>query len=218
MTQQQTEVTVEQVVSLVQSNEELRNALAGEFKPEITPDAFKAYLETDAGKLAAQPYVDSRVSKGIDAWKNNNLQKHIDEALIAANPQETPEARQIRELTKKFEEQQKETKLAQQKAYALNLAQQRNLPIGLIDNFVGASAEETLYKVNTYESEWKASLQQAVEAMTGRGGRSHLPENPNVGQSQGTAERKLSDMSFLEINSLAANNPQEYNRLKALEG
>lgn len=215
--QQQTEVTVEQVVALVQSNEEVRNALAGEFKAEITPDAFKAYLDTDAGKLAAQSYVDSKVSKGIEAWKNNNLQKHIDEALIAANPQETPEARQIRELTQKFEAQQKETELAKQKAYALNLAQQRNLPIGLIDNFVGATSEETLYKVNTYESEWKSALQSSVEALTGRTGRAHLPDNPNVGQS-GTPERKLSDMSYLEKQNLYRTNPQEYARLNSLEG
>lgn len=211
------EVKIEDVVALVQSNPEVRQALAGEFQSEITPDAFKAYLDTDAGKVAAQSYVDSKVSKGIDAWKNNNLQKHIDEAIVKANPADTPEQRQIRELTLKFENQQRETAMAQQRANALNLAQQRELPVGLVDYFVGETAEETLYKVNTYESEWKSALQHAVESMTGQTGRRHLPDNPNIGNNSGTAERKLSQMNYLEKQNLYATNPQEYARLNALE-
>lgn len=211
------QVTLEQVVDLVKTDAAVKEAIKGEFQTDINPDSFKAYLDTDAGKQAAQSYVDSKVSKGIDAWKNNNLQKEIDTAILKANPGDTPEQRQIKELTLKFEAQQQATKHAEQKAYALNQLQTRQLPIGLVDRFVGNSPEETLFLVNQYESEWKSSLQTAVEGLTGATGRRHLPDNPNTQQQVGTPERKLSQMSLTEQTSLYQRNPQEYNRLSAME-
>jgi hypothetical protein len=208
------QVTLEQVVELVKTDEGVRNALQSEF---LNPETVKSFVATPEGGQAIQSFVDSKVTKGIDTWKNNNLQGLIDKAIIDASPAETPEQKRIKELELSFQAQQEKTAFAEQRAYALNLAQQRGLPTGLIDRFVGKSAEETLYGVNTYESEFKSAVQQSVEALTGGRGRQHLPDNPNVHQHQGAPERKLSQMSLSEQTQLFQVNPQEYNRLASME-
>lgn len=214
-----TEVTVEQVVALVQNNEEVRNALTGVIQPEVTPEAFTAFLDTEEGKKAIQPKLDQFASNAINTWKNNNLQKEIDKAVIAANPSETPEQRQIREIQAQLAEQQKKATYSEQKAYALGLAQQMNLPVGMVENFVGETAEQTLIKARNFENEWKSSLQVAIEGMTGRQGRSHLPPSPQASNQQsGAPERKLSEMSLTEQQNLYVTNRREYDRLSTLEG
>lgn len=208
------QVTLEQVVELVKQDENVREAIRGEF---VTPEAFTTFLDTDEGKKLIQPKLDSFASKSIETWKNNHLEKIKQEAVLSANPTDTPEQRQIKELQMKFQEQEKKAILAEQSAYALSLAQQKELPSGLVKYFVGDTAEQTLSKMNTYEVEFKSALQMAIEKQLGGSGRNHLPENPNVGSPQGSPVKKLSEMSYQEASALYMSNPQEYARRASLE-
>ena len=52
---------------------------------EITFDSVKSYLENkEDGKMYLQKFADSKVTAGIKTWKDNNLQKLIDKAVLDA--------------------------------------------------------------------------------------------------------------------------------------
>ncbi|WDS60625.1 hypothetical protein BC7_00028 [Bacillus phage BC-7] len=207
------ELSVEQIVEVVKSNEEVRTALQGEF---VNTEALTAFLDTEEGKKVVQPKMDSFASKSIETWKNNHLEKIKQEAILSANPSDTPEQRRIKELELQFKAQEEKAIFAEQKAYALNIANQKGLPAGLIDPFVGKDAQSTLQGLNTLENEFKSAVQLAVESQMGSTGRSHLPENPNAhSQTNATEVKKFEDMSYTEQARLYQSNPREWARLQA---
>lgn len=67
------------VLEILKNNEQLK-ALQ-----EITFDSVKSYLENkEDGKMYLQKFSDSKVTAGIKTWKDNNLQKLIDKAVLDA--------------------------------------------------------------------------------------------------------------------------------------
>lgn len=67
------------VLEILKNNEQLK-ALQ-----EITFDSVKSYLENkEDGKMYLQKFADSKVTAGIKTWKDNNLQKLIDKAVLDA--------------------------------------------------------------------------------------------------------------------------------------
>lgn len=67
------------VLEILKGNEKLK-ALQ-----EITFDSVKSYLENkEDGKMYLQKFADSKVTAGIKTWKDNNLQKLIDKAVLDA--------------------------------------------------------------------------------------------------------------------------------------
>lgn len=207
------EITLENVQEFIQNNPEAHETLATQF---LTPERVDTFLATEDGKKFIQPKFDSQVSKGINAWKQNNLQKLIDEAVIAANPADTPEQKRIKELEIRMQQADAERNHALQRSTALSLATERGLPTGLVEHFVGRDESETRAKINTYETEWKAALQVATEKVLAGAGSKATPQNPEAG-SQGTNTRKLSEMSYHERAELYQSNPKEFQRLEALE-
>ena len=67
------------VLDVLNNNEQLK-ALQ-----ELNMDKVKSFLEEkEEGKLYLQRYADSKVTAGIKTWKDNNLQKLIDKAVLDA--------------------------------------------------------------------------------------------------------------------------------------
>ncbi|PEO38289.1 DUF4355 domain-containing protein [Bacillus wiedmannii] len=202
------QVTLEQVQELVKSNPEVRDALKSEF---ITPEAFTVFAQTDEGKKALQPEFDRRATGAIDTWKKNNLEKIKQDAILAANPADTPEQRQIRDLQEQFNAEKRKATLAEQSAYALALANQKGLPTGLISYFVGENQEATLQGINTYEMEFNSALQQYVESQLGATGRNHLPNGYSAAAQQTeTPKKTIGEMSYEEAARQYMANPNKF--------
>ena len=67
------------VLEILKNNEQLKSL------QEITFDSVKSYLENkEDGKMYLQKFADSKVTAGIKTWKDNNLQKLIDKAVLDA--------------------------------------------------------------------------------------------------------------------------------------
>jgi len=205
-------LTQEQLVEALEANPEMKASLTATL---LSEEAFVAFAETDAGKKAIQPKLDSFASQAINTWKNNNLDKIKQEAVLQANPSDTPEQRMIKELQMKFEASEKSKALAEQKAYAINLANQKGLPVELIDPFVKDNTEDTVRSLNQFEMAFKSTLQQAIEQHTGGQGRQHLPQNPNVQENTQAPVRSFGEMSLAEKQHLYATDRTRYEALQA---
>lgn len=204
------QITLDQVQEFIQNTPEALETLAPNF---FQPERVQTFLSTDEGSKLIQPIKDKAVSQGINTWKANNLQREIDEALAKANPDDTPEQKRIRSMELEMQKFKDDAIFAQQKATALSLASEKNLPTGLIDHFVGKTDTETREKMNKYETEFKSAVQLAVEAKLG-GGTYKAPHNQDAHSQKGAGEKKFSEMSYEERTTLYQSNPAEYNRIK----
>lgn len=95
---------IQEYINNNQDNEEVQNYIGG----LITSDRVENFLNTEDGKKLLQPKLDKNFNKGLDSWKNNNLQKLIDDAVTKANPGETKEQKMIRELTERIDKAEKD--------------------------------------------------------------------------------------------------------------
>lgn len=111
-----------------------------------TEEGITKFLGTQEGKKYHQPLLDAYHSKGLETWKEKNLQKIIDEAVKKANPQETAEQKRIRELEASFELEKKGRAKEALKNKALQKLAERNIPSEFAEVLEKVEDEETLGK------------------------------------------------------------------------
>lgn len=199
------ELTFEQVQEALNTNEELAKKVTSSL---FSPEAVNGFLETNEGKQLLQPKLDSYFSKGLDTWKNNNLQKLIDEAVAQRNPAETPEQKAIRELQQQMAKANAEKVKAEQIALGQAIASEKGLPTSLVPYFIGDNESDTRNKLNFLELEYKSTLEKQVEA---RLKSSNTTPQVNIGGGQSGIENQPQDitkMSYAERVELYNKNPQ----------
>jgi len=102
-----------------------------------------------------QAHVDQRVSGGLTTWREANLDKlnsdYYLERFKKENPAETPEQKELRELTEKFSVSERKGERAEMKAGAIQSLTQEGLPVELADILVGSTAEETSTNLSLFK-------------------------------------------------------------------
>lgn len=202
------QITFEQVQEILTSNEELAKKVTSSL---LTPEVITGYLESDEGKKLIQPKMDSYFSKGLDTWKNNNLQKLIDDEVAKRNPAETPEQKAIRDLQQQMAQANAEKVKAEQIALGQAIASEKGLPTSLVPYFIGDNESDTRQKLNFLEMEYKSTLEKQVEARL-----KNSNTTPNVSVNNGTegdVPTDLTKMSYAERLELYNKNPQLYMQL-----
>ena len=178
-------MTIEEVKKFMEenkTNEELKSYLQG----LIGVEGVQKFLsENEDGKRFLDSERDKHLSKGLDTWKSNNLQKEIDKKILKLYPEETPEKKQLRELNVKIEKMESEKQREVLKNKALTIAAEKKLPINkIVDLLIANDEESTVSNIGRFEEIFGASVQSAVEERLKSNG--YTPPN-NVG---GTAQPK----------------------------
>ncbi|MDV3426656.1 MAG: DUF4355 domain-containing protein [Bacillota bacterium] len=134
------------------------------FEKGLSIDQVKTFLESDeTGKQYLQSYADTKVTKGIQSWKDNNLNKLVQAELLKQNPSKTPEQLQIEELTKRFEEEQQQRKLSEQKSKLKDELREKNVDPRIIDLLINKDEDITRANVALYLDANKNYVQKEVE-------------------------------------------------------
>lgn len=204
------EITFEQVQEVLQTNEELAKKVTSSL---LTPDTVTGYLDTEEGKKLLQPKMDSYFSKGLDTWKNNNLQKLIDEEVARRNPAETPEQKAMRELQQKMAKIEGEKVRAEQIALGQAIATEKGLPASLVPYFIGDNESDTRNKLNFLEMEYKSTLEKQVEARLKNTNTIPKVDVRNDGGNANPTANDFMKMSYSERVELYNKNPQLYMQL-----
>ncbi|WP_027725435.1 DUF4355 domain-containing protein [Tuberibacillus calidus] len=162
----------------------------------VSVDKVKGFLETDEGKKLLQPRLDQHFAKSLETWKNNNLQKLIDEEIKKRYPDEDPKDKTLRELQRKIEQMEKEKLYESLKNKALKIATEKKLPVQLIDFMIGEDEEKTISNLSQLEEVWNSQLQALVDEKLKSSG-----TNPGDGNPPTTFTKdQLNNMSIDEIN------------------
>lgn len=135
----------------------------GEDTPTITNDMLNEYLDSEDGKKFLQPKLDKYFSKGLDSWKENNLEKIYQERYAQENPGETKEMKMIRELQAKIAKQEKDALVATMNGVAINELSEKNLPVEFAAYLRGDTEQQTKMNVMEFENLFNKHVQAVVE-------------------------------------------------------
>lgn len=136
-----------------------------------TAEAINVYLDSQEGAKLLQPRLDSYFSKGLQTWKDNNLNKLIDEEVAKRNPGETPEQKEIRELKAQIENDRNEREKEKLTNIAMKKANELGLPLDLVNHFIGADENTTISNLEDFNKLYQESIQTQVDAKFKQNGR-----------------------------------------------
>lgn len=178
-------MTIEEVKKFMEENKgngEVKTYLQG----LVSVEGVQKFLnENEEGKRFLDSERDKHLSRGLDTWKSNNLQKEIDKRILELYPEETPDKKQFRELNVKIQNMESEKQREVMKNRALAIAAEKKLPISnIVDLLIADDEESTISNIGRFKEIFGASVQTAVEErLKGNG---YTPPN-NAG---GTAQPK----------------------------
>lgn len=129
----------------------------------VSADKVEGFLETEEGKRFIQPRLDSYFTKGLATWKANNLDSIVEEKIRERNPDKSPAELEIEKLKKQIEDAEKARNREALVNKALNVADEKKLPKGVIDYFIGEDEETTLANLSKFEETFNAAVQNAVD-------------------------------------------------------
>ncbi|NGG05627.1 DUF4355 domain-containing protein [Staphylococcus aureus] len=137
----------------------------------VSVDDVKGFLDTEEGKRFIQPELDRYHSKGLESWKEKNLENLIEQEVQKRNPEQSEEQKRISALEKELEKRDAEAKREKLRSNALGKAQELNLPTYLVDRFLGDSDEDTEQNLKVLKETFDKYVQEGVESKFKSSGR-----------------------------------------------
>ncbi len=127
-------------------------------------DTFKGKIEKDKDfKSFIDSLKDKHLNKGLETWKENNLDKLVDEKIKELYPEEDPKDLELKKLKQEMENMKREAQIEKLRNKALKIATERNLPTDLVDYFIGENEETTLKNLETFEETFTHNLEVKVK-------------------------------------------------------
>ncbi|HDK7408300.1 TPA: DUF4355 domain-containing protein [Staphylococcus aureus] len=137
----------------------------------VSVDDVKGFLDTEEGKRFIQPELDRYHSKGLESWKEKNLEDLIEQEVRKRNPEQSEEQKRISALEQELEKRDAEAKREKLRSNALGKAQELNLPTSLVDRFLGDSDEDTERNLKALKETFDKYVQKGVESKFKSSGR-----------------------------------------------
>lgn len=137
----------------------------------VSVDDVKGFLDTEEGKRFIQPELDRYHSKGLESWKEKNLEDLIEQEVRKRNPEQSEEQKRISALEQELEKRDAEEKREKLRSNALGKAQELNLPTSLVDRFLGDSDEDTEQNLKALKETFDKYVQKGVESKFKSSGR-----------------------------------------------
>ncbi|CCJ09661.1 hypothetical protein BN19_007 [Streptococcus phage SP-QS1] len=210
--EQQIDLTPEVIVGAIEANPELAQAI----QPHVlTKDAVSSYLQTDEGLGIVAPMIDQSVSKGINAWKEKNLENIVQERLSELNPAETPEQKQLKQLQAQMAAVQKDKQMLEMRGVAQEALSKVGLPASLAGYVLSDNPEATKHKVAELDIEIQNIVSGIVDQKVSNIAAKAQPTNTDtMATSTGTQATKLTDLTVEEATELARTNPAKFRALQ----
>lgn len=165
----------------------------------VTKDNVGEFVEKND---VLKSYRDSHVTKGIETWKSNNLDKIVEEKLKVINPTETPEQKKIRELEKRLNEEAAARKKESLKNLAIKKLSEKKLPVDIVDNLIGSDEENTEKNLAAYEQALESYKKALTEQLLKNNGRDPINPDPAPGMITREQAREMAKKDPAKFNKL----------------
>lgn len=165
----------------------------------VTKDNVGEFVEKND---VLKSYRDSHVTKGIETWKSNNLDKIVEEKLKTLNPTETPEQKKIRELEARLNEESAARKKEALKNQAIKKLTEKKLPVDIVDNLIGSDEESTEKTLAAYEQALESYKKALTEQLLKNNGRDPINPDPAPGMITREQAREMAKKDPAKFNKL----------------
>jgi hypothetical protein len=172
------------------------------------PAVLGELLKQDFAKPVIQPLTDSHFSKSLETWKANNLDKIVNERVEALFPNETPQAKQMRELQAQIDRINGEKQQAVMNSFTTQALVQEGLDTSFARFLQGQDEATTRANISDFKHAFTSALNGTVDSKFKQFG-----HQPQVNQTQQTEKVDPNTMSYADRMALYNSNPNEYNRL-----
>lgn len=149
------------------------------------------------GKSWADSLKDKHLQKGLETWKTNNLESLINEEIKKRFPEKDEKELEVEKLRAEIEKMKQEKLRETLTNKAIKIATEKNLPIELVDFFIGADEQTTVSNVKVFEDTFSQYVQKMVEQRLKGDG--YVPPKDNDGM-QGNLE-SLSMEEYIKARS-----------------
>lgn len=130
---------------------------------QVNTDRVSKFLGTDEGKKFLQPQLDSYFSKGLETWKTNNLEGLVNAKVKELYPDADPKDTELAAVKAELERIKAESVRKDLANKALTYANEKGLPVDLVDFFVGADEKATNANMEKLNTAFTAALSAAVD-------------------------------------------------------
>lgn len=137
----------------------------------LTAERVEGFLDTPEGRKLLQPRLDTNFTKGLNTWKEKNLDKLVDEEVKKRNPDKTTEQLELEKLRKEIEDERKARNRETLVNKALKLADEKKLPKDIVDYFIADDEEKTVANLTKLEEVYGKAVQAAVDEKFKQSGR-----------------------------------------------
>lgn len=176
---------------------EVQTFVKGLAKDNFSLDLVKDFVKDGEGKKWLQSETDRVTTKGIETWKQNNLDGIVDAKIKELYPDESEDSKLLKKLQADLDAEKQARVREGLRNKALSTASEKNLPTNLVDFFLGQDEESTVANLTAFEQTFQQAIQAQVEGKFKQNG--YNPKPP----ASGTAftKEQLSGMSEAEINA-----------------
>lgn len=153
------------------------------FDSFMTFENLQSRLESDENlKKKYNEELKKQIAQAISDFKSKDMQKLIDaEVLKRTNVKETPEQKQIRELTERFDASEKENARIKRVSKFKDVLATKNIPSEMIDFLIGDDDDVTNANIDLFENNMKSYVDAQVKERMSKG--SYTPPSPSAGVS-----------------------------------
>lgn len=135
---------------------------------KLTESDIKKLIETNQTlKSEMQKEADRVFSKGLETWKQNNLEKIINEEIEKRakenNPQETEEQKNIRAMREEINSLKLKYTIAENQAKALKIATEKKIPDSFLDVLDYSNTEKMDKQLDSIDATWTKALEARIE-------------------------------------------------------
>lgn len=157
---------INEVKNFIETNadqEEVKNYIGG----FVTSDRVENFLNGEEGKKILQPKLDGYATKAIkshdEKFKANELPKLIDDEIKKRFPSKDIKDIEIEKLKSENEAMKNEATKKDLTNKALKVATEKELPVEILDYFIGADEETTTTNLAKLEATFSKAVNKVVE-------------------------------------------------------
>lgn len=188
------------------SNEEVKNYIGG----FITSDRVEEFLNNEDGKKLLQPKLDKYHQKSLESWRQNNWEKELDAEIRKRFPAKSESEIELEKIKTQLKQMELEKTKESLTNKAIKVANEKKIPLDLIDFIIGNDEDNTLKNIEKLEGILNVHIQSAVEERLKSTG-SYTP--PSGGGGKGLTKEDFTKMSYKERIELNQKNPELYKQL-----
>lgn len=147
----------------------------------LTVARVQEYIDkTPEGKSWGDSLKDKHLQKGLETWKSNNLESLLNDEIKKRFPEKDEKELEVEKLRAEIEKMKLEKLRETLSNKAIKIANEKNLPIELVDFFIGADEQATVSNVKGLEDTFGQYVQKMVEQRLKGDG--YVPPKDNDGR------------------------------------